>query len=154
TATGAGGSATATASVTVGPPGTPTIGSFAANPTAITAGQSSTLSWSGIANATTCAINNGVGTVSCGNASTTVTPGTTTTYMLTAAGPGGSTTATATVTVGQPKPVIGSFTANPTTITAGQSSTLSWSGITNATSCAIDNGVGTVPCADGSRTVT
>src|SRR5262249_34002943 len=66
---------------------------------------------------------------------------------------GGSTPATATVTVGQPKPVIGSFTAKPTTITSDQSSTLSWSGITNATSCSIDNGVGMVPCADGSRTV-
>jgi hypothetical protein len=48
-----------------------------------------------------------------------------------------------------PPPVIGSFAASPTTILAGQASTLSWSGITNATKCSIDNQVGQVPCADG-----
>jgi len=41
-------------------------------------------------------------------------------------------------------PSIGSFTATPNTINAGQSSTLSWS-TTNAVSVTIDNGVGSQP---------
>ena len=153
TATGPGGSTTATASVTVNATA-PTIGSFTASPTTIIAGQSATLAWSGITNATTCSINNGVGTVSCSNGTRTVTPTTTTTYTLTATGPGGSATATANVTVSATAPTIGSFTASPTTITAGQSSTLAWSGITNATTCSINNGVGTVSCSGGHDYVT
>ncbi|CAM2066507.1 BACON domain-containing protein [Sulfidibacter corallicola] len=41
-------------------------------------------------------------------------------------------------------PVINSFTANPTTIEVGSSSTLSWS-VSNATSVTINQGVGSVP---------
>jgi len=40
-------------------------------------------------------------------------------------------------------PIINSFSASPSTITDGESSTLSWS-VTDATSITIDNGVGTV----------
>ena len=40
---------------------------------------------------------------------------------------------------------------DPTTITAGGSSTLSWSGITNASACSINNGVGTVSCGNAAR---
>jgi len=47
--------------------------------------------------------------------------------------------------------VIGSFTAEPSTIVKGESSTLRWS-VSNATSVTIDNGVGTVQ-ASGSRVV-
>jgi hypothetical protein len=154
TATGAGGSVTATARVSVVAPTGPAIGSFAASPSSITSGGSSTLAWSGIINATTCAIDNGVGAVPCANGNRSVSPGATTTYTLTATGAGGSTTATATVTVSAPlAPAIGSFTANPATITTGQSSMLAWSGITNALSCSIDNGVGNVACANGSASV-
>jgi hypothetical protein len=132
----------------------PTIALFTASPTTITAGQSATLTWGGVTNATTCSINNGVGTVSCANSTATVTPATTTTYTFTATGPGGSSTPTVTVTVTAAAPTIGSFTASPTTITAGQSATLTWSGVTNATTCSINNGVGTVSCANGAATVT
>jgi uncharacterized protein YkwD/chitodextrinase len=75
----------------------PTIVSFSAAPTSITAGQSSVLSWS-VSGATSLTIDNGVGTVS-GVMSTTVTPAQTTTYTLTAANSGGSVTAKAAVTV-------------------------------------------------------
>jgi hypothetical protein len=34
-------------------------------------------------------------------------------------------------------------------VQTGQTTTLSWSGVTGATICSIDNGVGVVPCADG-----
>jgi hypothetical protein len=50
------------------------------------------------------------------------------------------------------EPVIGSFTATPAEIDSGESSTLAWS-ITNAASCSIDNGVGTVSCAGPSTSV-
>jgi len=39
--------------------------------------------------------------------------------------------------------IINSFSANPSTITEGESSTLSWS-VTDATSVTIDNGIGSV----------
>lgn len=41
-------------------------------------------------------------------------------------------------------PVIQSFTASPTTITAGQSATLSWGAVIGAESAEIDNGIGGV----------
>jgi hypothetical protein len=157
TATGDGGSVTATTTITVNAPAptAPAIGSFTANPSTITNGQSSRLSWSGITNAATCSFDNGVGSVSCADAGRNVSPTATTTYTLTATGPGGSATATATVTVTAPAaPAIGSFTASPTTVTSGQPSTLTWSGITDATTCSIDNGVGNIACGNGNVSVT
>jgi hypothetical protein len=139
---------------------------FAANPTSVAVGGTSTLSWSAINNATACSIDNGVGVVSCGAASASVAPQVTTIYTLTAKGAGTSvTTATATVnvtgttaaTVGGTTttvPRIGSFTASPTTIPVGGSSTLSWKGIVNGSFCSINNNVGLVSCADGSTVVT
>lgn len=50
-----------------------------------------------------------------------------------------------------PAAVISSFTAEPSTIVRGESSTLRWSAA-NATAVTIDNGIGTVP-ATGSRQV-
>ncbi|HUY82226.1 MAG TPA: alkaline phosphatase family protein [Acidobacteriaceae bacterium] len=64
-------------------------------------------------------------------------PAQTTTYTAVATGSGGSATQTTTVQVVQPvTPQITSFTADPTTVNAGQSTTLSWQ-TTNATSVAI-----------------
>ena len=143
TATNAAGSVTATATVTVNPaPQPPIISSFIATPSTLTVGQSSTLSWI-VTGATSLSIDNGVGTVT--GTSKVVSPTVTTTYTLTATNAAGSVTATATVTVNpapQP-PIISSFIATPSTITVGQSSTLSWI-VTGAASLSIDNGVGTV----------
>jgi hypothetical protein len=52
-------------------------------------------------------------------------------------------TSTCSATVAQPltAPVISSFVAAPTTITTGQSATLSWS-VTNASSTSLSNGIG------------
>ncbi|MBI5085421.1 MAG: OmpA family protein [Acidobacteria bacterium] len=50
-----------------------------------------------------------------------------------------------------PAAVINSFTAEPSTIIRGESSTLRWS-VANATAVSIDGGIGTVP-ASGSRQV-
>jgi uncharacterized protein (TIGR03437 family) len=127
----------------------PVISNFTASPPTIQAGQSSTLSWS-VTNATSISIDNGIGTVT--GSSRVVSPGSTTTYVLTASSSAGSVTASTTTTVAAPTPAptISSFSASPSTITAGQSSTLSWS-VSNATSISIDNGIGTV--TGSSRTV-
>ena len=111
---------TAMATVTVDP--APMITSFVANPTSVGPGGSSNL---------TAVFANGSGVVTPGNlpifsgTPLSVTPTTTTTYTLTVTNPiGSSTTSTATVTYNAGAPAISSFTANPTTIAAGASSSL------------------------------
>ncbi|MBM3862571.1 MAG: hypothetical protein FJ385_01270 [Verrucomicrobia bacterium] len=139
---------TQTVTVTTVPPAS--ITSFTANPATITSGNSSTLSWS-TTGATSLSIDNGVGEVT-GTTSRVVTPGTTTTYTLTATNAAGTTvTQTVTVTV-VPLPTI-TFTANPTGILADgvSTSTLSWT-VTGATTVSIDNGIGDV-AATGSTVV-
>ena len=76
----------------------PTISAFTANPTAISSGSSSTLSWT-TSGATSIAITPGSFTSTLASGSTSVSPTATTTYTLTATNASGSTTATATVTV-------------------------------------------------------
>lgn len=77
------------------PPATPTA-TIAANPAVVTAGQSTTLTWQ-TANANDITID-GLGTVSA-SGSRTITPSDSTTYTLTAKGPGGTQDASARVTV-------------------------------------------------------
>ena len=80
----------------------PTVDSFTANPSTITEGNSSTLSWQ-TTNATSVTVKDGNGsTVYSGSTvdgSVSVSPTSTTTYTLTATGNGGSATASVTVTV-------------------------------------------------------
>jgi len=80
------------------PPAVPIINSFSADPSTITVGESSTLSWS-VTDATSVTIDNGIGTVAL-SGTTAVSPTTTTTYTLTATNTAGSVTATTTVMVG------------------------------------------------------
>ncbi|HTX75715.1 MAG TPA: hypothetical protein VMD29_05860 [Terracidiphilus sp.] len=130
----------------------PTISSFAASPGTIASGGSSTLSWT-TTYATSVAITPGTFTSTSASGSTTVSPTATTTYTLTATNSAGSVTATATVTIqASSPPSIGSFTANPTSIASGGSSTLSWT-TTHATSVAITPGTFTSTSASGSTTV-
>jgi peptidoglycan hydrolase-like protein with peptidoglycan-binding domain len=97
--------ATGSAVYTITPGGTtcegsgpPIINSFTANPSSITSGNSSVLSWS-VSGASSTILDNGIGDVS-DQTSTTVSPSQTTTYTLTVANSAGSsTTAQATVTV-------------------------------------------------------
>ena len=86
------------------PPPTPApdITEFSAEPSSIERGQSSTLKWS-VSNANQITIDNGVGTVQA-TGTKSVFPNETTTYRLTATGPGGTLTKTATVTVTAPPP--------------------------------------------------
>ncbi len=137
-ATNAAGTTTATATVTVLQK--PAIGSFTSAQPNINVGQSTTLTWS-ISGAVSVSIDNSIGDVSA-LSSKLVTPAQTTTYTISATNAAGTSTATTTVSVLQ-KPVIGSFGASPSSIVAGQSTTLSWS-VTGAASISIDNGVGDV----------
>ena len=84
-------------------PAAPTVASFTAEPTSIQRGQSSTLRWEVTGNVTSVSINQGVGTVQ-NTGNRRVSPADSTTYMLTATGPGGSNTASATVNVSAPPP--------------------------------------------------
>ena len=137
TATGPAGTKSATAKVIVG--NGVVITQFAANPAAISAGGTASLSWN-VTGADTVAIDNGVGTVA-SQGTHNVSPNATTTYTLTATGQGVTKTATATVSVNTNTAVSLQFSAAPTNISAGQSATLTWSS-TNATSVTIDQGVG------------
>jgi peptidoglycan-associated lipoprotein len=85
------------------PPAAPTVAQFTAEPTSIQRGQSATLRWEVSGNVTSVSIDQGVGTVqNAGNRR--VSPSESATYTLTANGPGGSTTASATVNVSAPPP--------------------------------------------------
>ena len=88
----------------------PTVNFFNAEPTTVNSGQASSLSWS-VTNATSVEIDNSIGQVS-PNGRRAVYPTATTTYILTATGPGGSTTAQTTVSVSSPPPPPPAPTAN------------------------------------------
>ncbi len=128
----------------------PTVQSFAAQPATITAGQSSTLSWS-VSDADSVSISPGIGSVAA-SGTTSVSPNATTTYTLTALNGANQVTATTTVTVAAAnQPQITAFGANPTQIINGDSATLTWT-TQNATSASLNNGIGSV-ATSGSRTV-
>jgi len=78
-------------------PSAPAISAFSASPAQVQPGQSVTLSWT-VQGATSLTISPGVGSVD-GLSSRAVTPAASTTYVLTAANPSGSVTASTTVTV-------------------------------------------------------
>lgn len=125
---------------------TPTVNSFDATPGSIETGESSTLSWS-VADATTVAIDQGIGNVAL-NGTRVVLPITTTTYTLTATNDVGSKTATAQVAVSESPPsgglpTINSFSAIPPVVGAGESTTLDWD-VSDAVEVTIDPGVGSV----------
>ena len=111
--------ATQAVTVTVAPP--PVITSFTVAPTAIEDGSSAQL---------TAVFSGGTGVVTPGNITMTsgtpvsVLPTSTTTYTLTVTPPAGQAIKQTTTLTVSPAPAITSFTANPTTIAAGSSSTL------------------------------
>jgi hypothetical protein len=112
--------------------------SCTAQPMNIMQGESATLFWAAD-NADEVTISGGIGTVSA-SGTRTVTPDQTTTYTLTARNNrGGQATCTITVQVTQGQMArIVRFTANPTQISAGQSSTLMWE-VENATEVSISS---------------
>lgn len=132
----------ATATVTVTSPQVQIL-TCTATPMNIMQGESATIVYATV-NATTVSVSNGVGNVS-PTGSFVVTPTTTTTYQITAANTGGSTSCSVTVQVtpGQ-APRIDRFTANPATIDKGATSTLVWQ-VENATTTTITPGINNVP---------
>src|SRR5581483_9531350 len=80
----------------------PVINYFTAEPTTVSSGQPSSLRWS-VTDATSVEIDNGIGQVS-PNGRRAVYPTATTTYHMTATGPGGTAEGFATVTVNAPPP--------------------------------------------------
>jgi hypothetical protein len=108
--------------------------------------------------ATDAYIDHGVGAVPVASVGRRVFPSESTTFTLTARGPGGTRTAVARITVnaaGRPTPPTAApeitFWADPDHVERGQSSTVHWM-VGNATDAYIDQGVGTV-AAEGSRRV-
>ena len=99
----------------------PKIDDFSASPAAFLSPGSSTLSWD-VDDADTLSIN---GTDVTGQTQLVVSPGSTTTYTLTATNGDGPTTQDVTVTV-DPPPSIGLFAGDRATINSGESVTLSW----------------------------
>jgi YD repeat-containing protein len=106
----------------------------------IAMGEASTLSWQ-VVHADIVMIDHDVGEVF-PNGSEVVTPQETTTYLLAAIGPGGTTSESVTVTVTQLPPTA-EIEANPESIHTGESADLSWTSA-NADSCVIEPDIGVV----------
>ncbi len=122
----------------------PRVVSFSATPMTINAGQQATLAWT-VENATEVVVTDASGATVFRGAqlvgSQSVSPAQTTTYTLTANGVGTPATAQATVTVmmiGDPARIV-RFDANPATVSAGGSATLTWV-VENATGIEIRSG--------------
>jgi hypothetical protein len=155
TATNSAGTVTNSVAVAVqaAPVALPIIVTFNANPNSINAGGSTTLMWN-VTGATSTSIDQGIGNVPV-IGTKAVSPATSTTYTLTATNAAGNVTNSVTVavqaaTVTQPlitaPPVIVTFSADPSSITAGGLANLMWY-VTGATSTSIDQGIGNVPVA-------
>ena len=114
------------------PPALPTA-SLDASSTTIDAGGSTTLTWSST-HATSCAASGSwSGTLAASGSRSTGALGDDATFVLTCTGAGG-TSKPATVTVVVDDPPTATLSANPTSVTAGSRSTLTWSS-THATTC-------------------
>jgi peptidoglycan-associated lipoprotein len=85
------------------PVAAPAVAQFSVEPTSIQRGQSATLRWEVSGNVTSVSIDNAIGTVQ-NSGNRRVFPTDSTTYTLTATGPGGSVTGSATVSVTNPPP--------------------------------------------------
>jgi hypothetical protein len=153
TCQGGGGSAQQNVTVNVmGAPPTPTV-TLSANPTTVNAGQSSMLTWSST-NATTCTASGGwSGTKATSGTQSTGALNATATFTLACTGTGGTAQRSVTVTVnaGQPAPTV-SLSANPTTISAGGQSVLTWNS-SNATGCAASGAWSGSKALNGNETV-
>jgi plastocyanin len=98
---------------------------FVANPAIIRPGQSASLAWQ-VDNAEEVSLQ-GIGRVDAKAGTVSVSPAETTTYRLTARNRKGEINSTVTVSVERQVARVLNFSASPMTITAGETSTLSWS---------------------------
>ncbi|MEJ2738408.1 MAG: hypothetical protein P8105_00945 [Dehalococcoidia bacterium] len=134
-------------SETIIPAELPYINYFTAEPAIISSGGSSTISWD-VSNAESVIVTYGTSMEMVPPAGTaTASPSSTTTYTLTATSGDSSVSATVTVAVeaggttapAVDLPVINSFSASPTTIESGDSTTLSWN-VSNADTLTLGGG--------------
>ncbi|MHB8085068.1 MAG: hypothetical protein ACYDHZ_04535 [Dehalococcoidia bacterium] len=135
----------------------PAITKFEVTPSSLTPGGSATLQWE-ITNATTVSIDQGIGTVALsGNRS--ITPGSSTTYKLTATNQYGSSSASTQVLVAGAQPSAGSifnlpyvavFTVQPANTIADYPALLVWD-VQNAFDVVIEPGLSIIPIKGSSQ---
>ncbi len=165
TCTNTAGSHTAQTTINVvAAPVPPQIAAFTATPSSVTTGVTTSVTWSWTyANSPTptptCAIDNTVGTLTPG-VGTPVTINAATTYTLTCTNTAGSHTAQTTVNVvaALVPPQISAFTATPSNVTSGVSTSITWtwsyaSAPNPTAACSIDPDIGSMT-SGGSRNVT
>jgi phospholipase C len=157
TASGAGGKATSSATVTITENPAPSV-TISANATSIMAGNSTLLIITAI-NASQVTVTGSDGSkynLPSTGGTQAVNPTVTTTYTATATGPGGKATANIIITVTPNPPPTVHITADPTSITAGSSSTLHVTAV-NATDVVLTGSDGssyTLKSNGGTQTVT
>ncbi len=145
TCTGVGGSVTGNLLVTV--IAAPTV-SFSSTPASVVSGNVATLSWSS-ANATSCSASGGwSGTKATSGQQLTAHLTADTTFVLVCSGAGGSTSAATTVAVSAVPSVL--FSATPSAVASGGTSTLSWTSA-NTTTCLAGDGWSGGKAASGSE---
>ena len=134
------------------PPPVPTA-NITSSPTTIDQGQSSTISWSST-DATSCTASGAWSGAKATSGSQSVSPSTTSSYIISCNGDGGSANDSVTVTVNAaPAPVpTASISASPSTIDEGQSAMISWSS-TDATSCMASGAWSGSKATNGSQAV-
>jgi trimeric autotransporter adhesin len=131
TCTGASGSATQSATVTVS--SLAPVVTLAATPSTVDSGAPSSLTWSS-SNATSCSASGGwSGSKGLSGSQSTGAVAADSTYSLTCTGPGGNATQSAMVSVNSPLPNV-RISAAPSSVASGTSTMLTWSA-THATGC-------------------
>ena len=128
----------------------PTV-QLTANPSSLTSGSSSTLTWSST-NVSSCTASGAwSGTKATSGSQSTGVLTANTTFTLTCTGTAGSASQSAVVTIsGAPAMPTVQLAANPASITPGSSSTLTWSS-TNASSCNASGGWSAAKAVSGSQ---
>ncbi len=151
---GAGGSAGQSVAVTVNappPPPVPTV-SVTASPASVAYNGSSTLTWSSL-NATSCTAAGAWSGSRATSGSEVRGPLTSTsTFILTCTGPGGSAGQSVTVAVDPPPAPTATLTANPTNVAMNGSATLTWTS-SNATGCSASGAWSGTKAVNGSQSV-
>jgi hypothetical protein len=129
----------------------PTL-TLSTNETTLTPGSPSTLVWSS-KNAASCTASGGWTGSKAASGTLSVTPTVTTVYSLSCTNAGGSANASTkiSVTAATPAPTV-NLAASPTTVTAGQHTTLTWSS-SNADSCTASNAWTGSQADSGTRSV-
>jgi hypothetical protein len=148
TCTGPGGSATDSVDVTVGQ-GAPVV-RLSATPSVVASGQAATLSWSATAATGCTAAGAWYGPKATSGSEATAALRSASTFELTCLGPGGSTSASTTVSLGA-QPSL-TFAATPVAVQPGETATLTWSA-QDATACEASGGWTGSRAVSGSQAV-